>query len=146
MMENFVKLMIRIIRSAVGCLWLPGNWAQLYKIQLICGRRCVYISCFITALNVPHAIRFYSSGISLFSWSKHSKVLQGSFQMKSALQIIFNYRTFMSSVQFLRTVFHTGHTPSPVCDVILKGKYWGQLMFIPLQTCSDTFSGDNIPQ
>lgn len=73
---------------------------------------------------------------------KAQRGVVGQFQEKSALKIIFNY--------ILYTILENcvSHwAMSPACDVILKGKYWGQLMFIQLQTCSDTFSaGDNFPQ
>lgn len=71
--------MIRIIRSSVGCLWLPSNWAQLYKIQLMYDRKCVYISCCLTSLNVPHAIIFYSSDRSLFFMIKAQRGVVGQF-------------------------------------------------------------------
>lgn len=113
------SLMIRFVCSVVVCLWLPGNWAHWYTIQLMCGHRCVYIGYFIMCLMQSD----FTAQISFFI-IKAQRCVVGQISGESGLKIVFNYRKLIFSVLFLRTaVSRRAMSPSPACDVISKGKY-----------------------
>lgn len=139
------SLMIRIVSSAVyGCQATERtdtkfNWSPM----------CVYCL-FYNSIVCALCNQIYSSNIYIFHHQSTVRCCRPDIiKGKSGLKITENYRK-LQKIDILYTVpenwvSHRAMSPSPACDVISEGKYWGWLMFIPLQTFSDAFIDDNIP-